>query len=105
MSKQKPSKKKVVVTTQKKEAPADRSRARGRQQAPEAELLFGRQNYLYMGVGALLILLGLLLMTGGSMPSSEVWEEDLIYSWRRTLLAPAVILAGLILEIVAIFKK
>ena len=103
MSKQKPAKKKVVVTTQKNQPATPRTRSRAT--APEAELLFHRRHYILMGAGAALIILGLLLMAGGSMPSPEVWEDDIIYSFRRITLAPMLILAGLILEIVAIFKK
>ena len=60
---------------------------------------------MWMGAGAGLILLGMLLMMGGSMPNPDVWDDSLIYSFRRTVLAPFVILAGLGVEIYAIFKK
>jgi hypothetical protein len=68
-------------------------------------LIFKKNNYLLMIGGVILMALGFLLMSGGSMPSPDVWDESIIYSPRRTLLAPIVILAGLALEIVAIFKK
>lgn len=70
-----------------------------------ANLVFGKQNYLYMGVGIILIFLGMLLMSGGSMPSPDVWDENIIYGARRTIFAPLFILAGLAVEIYAIFKK
>ncbi len=69
------------------------------------ELEFGRQNYILMGIGVALIALGLLLMSGGDMPNDQTWDPDIIYSTRRTLIAPMVILAGLIVELFAIFKK
>lgn len=107
MSKSKPPKKKVVAATPKKAASPTTSRRRSA--TPESsrkdELEFGRQNYLLMGAGALLIAIGLFLMAGGDMPSPEVWDDNIIYSTRRTLIAPMVILAGLIVEIVAIFKR
>ena len=68
-------------------------------------LLFGKQNYLLMGAGFGLILLGLLLMSGGAMPSPDVWDENIIYGFRRTVLAPLLMVAGLIVEVIAIFKK
>ena len=111
MSQKKPPKKKVVVTTSsssKKAAPSvKRSRRSTTASAKESRqaLVLGRQNYLLMGVGAVLILLGLLLMSGGQMPSPDVWDDGIIYSFRRVTLAPIVILAGLAVEVVAIFKK
>ena len=59
---------------------------------------------MLMLVGLALIAFGLVLMSGGEMPDPNTWDESLIYSSRRTLLGPATILLGLVLEIVAIFK-
>lgn len=69
------------------------------------EMLFGKKNYQLMLIGILLMALGYILMGGGSMPSSDVWDDEIIYSSRRTLLAPLLILAGIGVEIYAIFKK
>ncbi len=104
MSKSKPQKK-VVVTTTPKTPPTAPSRSRQAAAAPKAELVFGKQTYIWMGIGVILIIFGMILMSGGHMPSPDVWDEQLIYSFRRTVLAPIVILAGLIVEIYAIFKK
>ena len=117
MSQKTPPKKKVVVTTKKKQkasssgassrskkATATKSKVRSKTSAPAEPLTFGRDNYLWMGIGAGLVLLGMILMSGGSMPSPEVWDENLIYSTRRTVLAPIVIMLGLVVEIYAIFR-
>ncbi len=69
------------------------------------ELLFGRDTYIWVLAGIGLITLGMLLMLGGNMPSPDVWDESLIYSKRRTLIAPILILAGLLVEVYAIMKK
>ncbi len=113
MSKDKPSKKKVVVTTQKKKesgASGQKATATGRRRGKtpakqQVELIFGPKNYLWMGIGIGLIFIGFLLMAGGRMPSPDVWEPQRIYSFRRTVLAPIFILAGLGTEIYAIFKR
>jgi hypothetical protein len=68
------------------------------------ELVFGQQNFLWMAIGAGLILLGLLLMLGGEQPDPNVWDESIIYSARIIVIAPIVIIAGVIVEIYAIFK-
>lgn len=124
MSKNKPPKKKVVVTTtnkkqestsnkktvstkgSKKVKPTVSSRAKAKPSSqPKQELIFGRRHYMLMGLGILLIVIGMLLMSGGSMPSPDVWEENRIYGFRRTVLAPIFILTGLGVEIHAIFRK
>jgi len=78
---------------------------KARTQAPPAEMLFTRNHFIWMGVGILLIALGLVLMSGGNMPSPEVWDEHLIYSPIRLVVAPLLIVAGLVVEIFAIFRK
>jgi FtsH-binding integral membrane protein len=103
----KPSKKKVVVTTTSKDADRSPASARTRSASTTSQraLTFNRQTYIWMGVGFALVLVGMMLMSGGHMPSADVWEDDIIYSFRRTVLAPIVILAGLVVAVFAIFKK
>jgi Protein of unknown function (DUF3098) len=67
--------------------------------------LFGKDNYRWMAIGLGLILLGLLLMIGGKSKDPNVFDTSQVYSFRRITLAPILILAGLALEIVGIFKK
>ena len=116
MSKENKPKKKVVVTTSKKETTRSGSAqkrsggrstrtSRGAGASKPVEMIFNRTNFLWMGIGAALVVIGLLLMAGGGMEDPSTWNEDEIYSFRRTLLAPAVILAGLVVEVYAIFKK
>lgn len=68
-------------------------------------LLFGKQFYMWMLLGLSLIVIGMLLMSGGHMPSNDVWDESIIYGARRTIIAPIFMIAGLIVEVYAIFKK
>lgn len=106
MSKQRPPKKKVVVTTsrEKKKVKPTISRSKSGNQSSSSTLLFTKQHFLLMGLGAVLVALGLLLMSGGAMEDPNEWHPEVIYSFRRTVLAPIVILAGLGVEIYAIFK-
>ncbi|MEO1258066.1 MAG: DUF3098 domain-containing protein [Bacteroidota bacterium] len=107
------SKKKVVTTkkttakTVKTSPTVSRKRASSGSPAPAkmTPLIFDKTNYMLMLAGIGLIALGLLLMQGGAMPTPDVWDESLIYSSRRIVLAPFVILLGLGVEIYAIFKK
>jgi hypothetical protein len=72
---------------------------------PKEALLFEQSHYAWMLLGAGLIALGMLLMSGGAMPDPNTWDPNIIYSTRRTVLAPIVILAGLAVEVYAIFKR
>lgn len=100
-------KKKKVVSTKKTVAttPTVARRSAILEESKTGELIFNRQNYILMLVGAVLIIVGMLLMTGGAQPDPNNWDPDIIYSKRITLLAPLVIITGLIIEIVAIFKR
>ena len=95
-------KKKVIVTPA--QAASSFGDGKARAKVVNQELLFGRQNYMFIAAAFGLIILGMLLMMGGSMPDANTWDESLIYSTRRTLIAPIVILIGLVVGVVAIFR-
>lgn len=56
---------------------------------------FGKMNYVLMGVGALVIVLGFILMSGGAEHTATEFDES-IYSFRRITLAPIVVILGFI---------
>lgn len=106
-------KKKVVVTTAKDKTKDSKNinvksvgskTARRKSNNNDAVLLFGKENYKWVLVGIALITLGMLLMIGGFNEDPNVFDEAQLYSLRRTLLAPVLILVGLVVEIYAIFK-
>ena len=67
--------------------------------------IFGRQNFILMGIGLGLVLVGLLTMSGGAMPDPNTWDPDIIYSFRRITLAPMLMVAGFVVVAYGIFKK
>ncbi len=67
--------------------------------------LFYKDNYLWMGIGIAIVLLGFLLMAGGKSSDPNVFNEDEVYSFRRITLAPILIIAGLMVEVYAIMKR
>ena len=101
MAKRTSSKGKKVVVQSKKRSSSGRSKKTAQPQT----LLFHKRHYILMGVGIALIALGLLLMSGGGSSDYNVFEPEKIYSFRRTVLAPFLILAGLVVQIYMIFKK
>ncbi|HMR91001.1 MAG TPA: DUF3098 domain-containing protein [Chitinophagaceae bacterium] len=67
--------------------------------------IFSKQNYLWMLAGLAVIALGMILMAGGKSTDPNVFNKDEVYSTTRITIAPILILAGLVIEIYAIFKK
>ena len=67
-------------------------------------LLFDKTNYIILALGAALIILGFLLMSGGNT-DPNVFNEAEIYSTRRITIAPITVIAGFLVIIVAILKK
>ncbi|MCU7694222.1 DUF3098 domain-containing protein [Haoranjiania flava] len=67
--------------------------------------LFGRQNIRIMIAGLVVIAIGMLLMSGGKNPDPNVFNNELVYGFRRITLAPIVILLGFAIEIVGIFWR
>lgn len=65
----------------------------------------GKQNYLYLLIGFIIIIIGFLLMIGGKSDDPNVFNKDEIFSFRRITLAPIVVLFGFAFEIWAIMKK
>ena len=64
---------------------------------------FDKTNFILLGVGMLIIILGFLLMTGSG--STEGYFEPDIFSVRRVKVAPAVCLFGFVFMIYGILKK
>ena len=79
------------------------TRTREKKVREKQDLLFNRESFKWMLIGLGVMILGYILMSGGKMPSPDVWEPERIYSFRRITLAPLVILAGIGIEIYAIF--
>lgn len=68
--------------------------------------LFEKKNLTWMLLGLALIALGMFLMSGGqSNTDPAVFNRAEVYSSTRITVAPLLILAGLIVEVMAIFKK
>ena len=65
---------------------------------------FGKQNYIILLVGLALIALGFVLMIGGGSTDPDVFNEKM-FNFQRLTLAPILVLAGFVVEIVAIFWR
>ncbi len=67
--------------------------------------LFEKDNLKWMLIGAVVMALGFFLMAGGRSEDPNVFNPDEVYGVRRITIAPIIILAGLVIEIYAIFRR
>ena len=67
------------------------------------DFAFGRMNYILLAVGMLVVIIGFILMSGGSS-TEQAYNPD-IFSVRRTQVAPVVCLLGFVSMIYAVVHK
>jgi membrane-bound ClpP family serine protease len=71
---------------------------------PVADFAFGRENYMLMIIGMVVIIFGFILMSGGGSKDPNVFNPE-IFSARRITVAPIVVMLGFVIEIAAILRK
>ena len=64
---------------------------------PKFQFALSKENYILLAIGFVIILIGFLLMMGGRSNDPNVFNEE-IFSFRRIVLAPLVVLFGFVLE-------
>lgn len=81
------------------------------QAVEEKTFYFGNKNFKLMLIGLGLILLGFVLMLGADANTTpegkfdpNYWNED-IFSFRRIRLAPLLVIAGFVLQVISILKR
>ena len=70
----------------------------------DKQMPFGRDNYKWVIIGMLFLLVGFLLMIGGGSSNPNEFNPD-IFSARRITVAPILVLIGFGIQIYAIMKK
>ena len=73
--------------------------------ATPSQNLFGKENYILMALGLIVLALGFFMMAGGKSANPNEFNASEIYSTGRITIAPILIVVGFIIEIVAIMKK
>ncbi len=68
------------------------------------EFALDKSNFILMGIGLTVIILGLVLMAGGKSDDPAVFNESM-FSFTRITVAPLMVFAGFVFEIYAIMKK
>jgi hypothetical protein len=68
--------------------------------------IFTKNNYMWMLGGLVLMAIGMFLLAGGtSNKNPDVFDNNAVYSTTRITIAPLLIVAGLVIEMFAIFRK
>lgn len=70
-----------------------------------SNLQLGKDNFVWMIIGIVIVALGMLLMAGGKSPNPAEFNQNEVYSTTRITIAPFLIIVGLGVEVYAIFKK
>ena len=65
---------------------------------------FGKQNYIIVLIGIALLVIGFILMLGGGSSNPDVFNEKM-FDFQHITLSTILILAGFVVEIIAIFWK
>jgi len=67
--------------------------------------LFSKVNYKWMAIGGFIIILGMVLMSGGKNQDPNTFDPNVVYSFTRVTIAPFLIVGGLLMELYAILLK
>ncbi len=71
----------------------------------QANFALPKENYVYLLIGFIIIIIGFALMIGGRSEDPNIFNGNEIFSFRRITLAPIIVLTGFIFEMWAIMKK
>ena len=70
----------------------------------DEQMTLTKKNYVLLIIGVVIIVLGMVLMTGGGSDNPNEFNYEM-FSWRRITLAPILIVGGFAFEIYALTKK
>src|SRR4051794_33830522 len=88
----------------KQQAPQQKQPAAAKQASAQREF-FTKENFKWMIIGGVIIILGMILLSGGKNEDPNVFDPNIVYSTTRITVAPILIIAGLLVELYAILKK
>jgi hypothetical protein len=72
--------------------------------SPNRQPLFRKINYILIGVCVLFLALGYILLAGGGSDDPEIFNPE-IFNAQRLVVAPTLMLIGLIVGVVAIMYR
>jgi hypothetical protein len=72
---------------------------------PNQPMAFGRDNYILLLAGVVILIIGYLLMVGGGTDNLNEFKKDELFSDRRITVAPVTLLVGFGVVLYGIMKK
>ncbi|MBI3509462.1 MAG: DUF3098 domain-containing protein [Bacteroidetes bacterium] len=96
--------KKPIVKEKEKVQPKKAVASESRKEITEASFAFGKENYMIILAGIVVLVIGYLLMIGGGADKPENFNPE-IFSARRITIAPVTLLAGFAIVLYGIMKK
>ena len=97
---------KPANNTPKNNSPESRNgnKPKNGEEPSKTTFAFGPVNYILLGVGILLLGIGYILLSGGGSDDPNVFNHDM-FDNRRLVVAPLLIVIGLVVEICAIMFR
>jgi len=89
----------------KKQEPHQKQAPAARKALPPMPSFFSKDNYKWMAIGGIIIILGMILMSGGKGQDPNTFDPKVVYSTTRITIAPILIVGGLLVELYAILLK
>lgn len=93
------------IKKQTPQTPVAKQQPAAKKTVTPAPALFTKENYKWMMLGGIIILLGMILMSGGKSQDPNTFDPKVVYSTTRVTIAPILIIGGLLLELFAILHK
>ncbi|TND08599.1 MAG: hypothetical protein FD123_2103 [Bacteroidetes bacterium] len=72
---------------------------------PSGGLTFGRENYIILLAGVIVLALGYILMIGGGSDDVNKFNGEELFSTRRITIAPITLIIGFVIVLVGIMRK
>ena len=71
----------------------------------DRDFAFGKENFIWIGIAIVFIIVGFVLMSGGGPPADGISFNPEIFNKQRIVVAPIIVMVGFLLMIYAILKK
>ena len=85
-------------------AKQNKNQAQAQPQRTGDKMALGAKNIRLMIAGVLVMVAGFLLLSGGGSSDPQVFNYAM-FDWRRLVAAPIVIVAGIVVEVIAIMGR